>query len=119
MSNEVLVCDDEQEILEIVKLILEDEGYEVLAVSNSLDVESMREHKRPELVVIDLWMLALSGDQVVAVLREIENLKKISVIVISATSDGRQIAFAAGANEFIAKPFDIDNMITTVKRFMK
>jgi CheY-like chemotaxis protein len=70
-------------------------------------------------VVIDLWMPALSGDQVVASLRQNARLKETPVIVISASSDGRQIAFAAGADEFIAKPFDLDNIIATVRKFIR
>jgi DNA-binding response OmpR family regulator len=119
MRYKIVVCDDELEILEIVKLILEDEGFEVLAVNNSLDVESVLEQESPELLIIDLWMPALSGEQVITSLRSNERLRKTPVIVLSASSDGRQIAFAAGADDFIAKPFDIDNIINTIKKFLR
>ena len=118
MSNKVLVCDDEQEILDILQLILEDEGFKVVAVQNSLDVQNVIELEQPELLLIDLWMPALSGDQVITALRANERFKALPVIVISASSDGRQIAFAAGADDFIAKPFDLDSMITSVKKLI-
>jgi DNA-binding response OmpR family regulator len=119
MSYKIIVCDDEQEILDIVKLILEDEGFDVVAVSNSLDVESVLEQESPELLIIDLWMPALSGEQVITSLRANERLKKTPIIVLSASSDGRQIAFAAGADDFVAKPFDLDCLIATIKKVVR
>ncbi|MFD1255979.1 response regulator [Mucilaginibacter terrae] len=114
--SKILICDDEQEILDITRLILEDSGHEVLAVINSSNVNMLVETEQPDILLIDLWMPGLSGDQVVRQLRKNEQLKQIPIVVISASKDGKEIAYAAGADDFLEKPYDLDALIDIVEK---
>jgi len=89
--SKILICDDEQEILDITRLILEDSGYEVLAIIDSGSVGALIEKEKPDVLLIDLWMPGLSGDQVVRELRKNEEIKDLPIVVISASKDGKEI----------------------------
>lgn len=111
-----MICDDEQEILDITRIILEDSGHEVLAVLDSNTVASLIERKKPDVLIIDLWMPGMSGDQVVRQLRKNESLSNIPIVVISASKEGKEIAYAAGADDFLEKPYDIDALVAIVEK---
>jgi CheY-like chemotaxis protein len=114
--SKILICDDEQEILDITRLILEDSGHEVLAVIDSNTVASLIEQEKPDVLLIDLWMPGMSGDQVVRQLRKNELLSNIPIVVISASKEGKEIAYAAGADDFLEKPYDIEELTSIVER---
>jgi DNA-binding response OmpR family regulator len=111
----VLICDDDPGILDMLELVLSGEGYEVIPESNSLRVAGVIKDKRPEIVLLDLWMPVLSGDQVLRNLRQNESTADIPVIVFSASTDGRMIAMEAGASDFVSKPFDLDLLINKIQ----
>lgn len=114
--GKILICDDEQEILDITRLILEDSGHEVLAVLDSTTVGVLVQQEQPDVLLIDLWMPGLSGDQVVRELRMNEYIRHIPIVVISASKDGKEIAYAAGANDFLEKPYDIEELLEIVQK---
>jgi DNA-binding response OmpR family regulator len=118
MDAKILICDDEQEILDITRMILEDEGFTVTAVLDSLSVESLIEKEKPDVLLIDLWMPGLSGDQVVKKLRNNANVGNIPIVVISASRDGKEIAYASGADDFLEKPYDINSLISVVTKHL-
>ncbi|WP_462264941.1 response regulator [Mucilaginibacter sp.] len=114
-AKKILICDDDEGILDMLTLVLEDSGFEVIAESNSLNVYQQIETHQPDLLLIDLWMPVLSGDQVVKQLKQNPDTQFLPVLVISASTDGRKIAEEARADGFIAKPFDLDKLINQVQ----
>ncbi len=117
MNKTILVCDDNQDILEMLVLVLESYGYNAIGENCSPKLFNIIAKERPGLVIIDLWMPLMSGDEVVKQLRKSPETKLLPVIVISACIDGRQTAHQAGASHFISKPFDIFNLIAKVEQF--
>jgi DNA-binding response OmpR family regulator len=114
-NKKIIICDDDEGILEMVAIILEDFGYTTIAEQNSLNLYKLIEQEKPDLLLLDLWMPVLSGDQVLLFLRSQEQTKSLPVIVLSASTDGPEIAFKAGASDYIAKPFDIDHLIDCIE----
>ncbi len=114
MANKILICDDDEGILDMLEVIFSYEGFDVTAETNSLKVHELILAEAPDLVMIDLWMPVISGDQVVRALREDPQTANILIMVISASNDGRQIALEAGANDFQAKPFDIEKLVARI-----
>ncbi|MDQ7949391.1 MAG: response regulator [Pedobacter sp.] len=104
-KKKILICDDDEGILDMLELILEDTGHQIIAEKDSLKVKTILEDQNPDLIVLDLWMPVLSGDQVLRSLRAKEATKNLPVIVISASRDGQEIAFDAGATDFYSKAF--------------
>lgn len=117
MNKTILVCDDDQDILEMIVLVLETYGYNVVAENCSPNVFNSINKSHPGLVIIDLRMPLMSGDEVVKQLRKCSETEHLPVIVISANIDGQQTAKNAGANHFISKPFDIVNLIDKIEQY--
>jgi CheY-like chemotaxis protein len=115
MTNKtILICDDDEGILDMLDLILSESGFDTIPVKNSLQIYDTIEKQHPDLILLDLWMPVLSGDQVLRALRKNPETNNLPVIVISASREGKRIADEAGANDFIAKPFDLDQLVTKV-----
>ncbi|MEO3407534.1 response regulator [Mucilaginibacter sp. CAU 1740] len=114
MKKKILICDDDQGILEMLELILDDGEHEVLTESNSLKVYDLLKTEKPDLLILDLWMPVLSGDQITRHLRANDTYKELPVLVMSASRDGEEIARRSGADAYLAKPFDINELVEKV-----
>ncbi|MCJ8209253.1 response regulator [Mucilaginibacter sp. RS28] len=113
-KKKVLVCDDDTGILEMLELALESDETVIITESNSLNVIPLIEKEKPDLILLDLWMPVLSGDQILRAIRQQTDTQSLPVIIISASLDGAKIARENGANDFLAKPFDIDELFNRV-----
>lgn len=69
MNKKILICDDDEGILDVLALILEDAGFDTVTEINSLNVYKAIETEQPDLLLLDLWMPVLSGDQVLRMLK--------------------------------------------------
>lgn len=113
-NKKILICDDDPGILDVLELILEETGHTIISEQNSLNVRSLIKKESPDLIILDLWMPVVSGDQLLEMIRQDSAMKTLPVIIISASRDGEQIARQAGANAYIAKPFDVDQLLLSV-----
>jgi CheY-like chemotaxis protein len=110
----VLVVDDEPDVLLMLRMSLEDEGYDVvLAPDGQAGLERLAEH-RPDLVLLDLMMPVLDGWAVLE--RKKRDGDDTPVLVLSAKSDPADIdrALALGAVDYVGKPFDLDRLMALV-----
>jgi DNA-binding response OmpR family regulator len=118
-SKKIIVCDDDQGILDVLQMLLETEGFIVFTEINSTNLIKQIQNKSPDLVLLDLWMPLLSGDQVLKAIRSTNDIKDLPVIVLSASVDGSDIAADAGADDFVAKPFDLDDIISKINNLLE
>jgi CheY-like chemotaxis protein len=102
----------------MLEIVLEGSGYTIIPVQNSLHVYDVIEREHPDLLLLDLWMPVLSGDQVLKSLRKNPKTYELPVIIISASRDGKQIAADAGATDYMAKPFDLDFLLQKVQQYV-
>lgn len=116
-KKRIIAVDDDSGILEVIKIILEDKGYDLLAVADGRVVQKRIKDFLPAVILIDLWMSGMDGHEVIKELKKEERTKEIPVIAISALSDGEKIAKEAGADDFLAKPFNIDDLIALVEKY--
>jgi DNA-binding response OmpR family regulator len=110
-NKRVLVCDDDKDILEMLEIALEVNGFDVISENDSSRIFRTINSTNPDALLLDLWMPVLSGDEIVKMLRKDPSKNKIPVVVISASQDGKEVALKAGANQYLDKPFDIDKLI--------
>ncbi|WP_129717564.1 PleD family two-component system response regulator [Pedobacter sp. SYP-B3415] len=115
--KKVLVCDDDEAILDVTTLVLEDSGYEVTPVIESTQIYDVIRQVKPDLLLLDLWMPDLSGEDITRFVKSDAELQNIPIIIISASSEGRRIAEEIKADGFLPKPFDIDGLIEMVARY--
>jgi CheY-like chemotaxis protein len=109
----VLVVDDDPDIRETLREVIEAEGYAVLTAENGqVALERLRAMPLPSLVILDLMMPTMSGWEVLGVLRTDGRLGRLPVAVISAS--GTRVA-PKGATHFLRKPIDLDRLLDIVR----
>lgn len=111
MSKKIVVIDDDQDILEIIKAILKTKGYYVYPANNGDDGWTIIQQQRPDLVITDLKMVGISGLEICRRIRASEELKETPIIVMSGIGreTGKPDEFwrqGLKADDFISKPFD-------------
>jgi two-component system nitrogen regulation response regulator NtrX len=116
--NDILIVDDERDIRELISDILVDEGYSTrLAANSGSAMRQMREH-RPMMLILDIWLKDSSMDGI-DILKSVKiNYPEVPVVIISGHGN-IEIAVAAikqGAFDFIEKPFNLDQLIVTIRR---
>ncbi len=107
-EKNILVCEDDEGISELAQIVLEGKGYNVTILNESNDIYTKIEEVNPSLILLDLWMPGLTGDEIARHLKANARTRDIPIVFISANKDTERIARQAGANAFLAKPFDIE-----------
>ncbi len=115
-KKRILIADDDQSILEVMQLILEDEGYEVATSVDGEDIYKMK-GDFPDVLLLDIRMSGIDGRDICKYVKSHILKKDIPVIIISANKDTEQIARKVGADDFLTKPFEIDDLIGKVKKY--
>ena len=110
----ILVIDDDPSILSTVSDILEFEGFLVATASNGAEGLRCVERTRPALVLLDMRMPVVDGWEFARMLRE--RGIALPIIVMTAAQDARRWAQEIGATGYLAKPFDLTDLVDTVKR---
>jgi len=114
--KKILIVDDEPDILEFLQALLEDEGYSVAIMDKGDFLEKLPLGALPDLILLDMLLSGKDGRQIVRRLKSQEQTRHIPVIMFSAHPSAEQTAREAGADDFIAKPFDIDDLLNRVAR---
>ncbi|MHA4895499.1 response regulator [Pedobacter sp. PWIIR3] len=115
MSRRILAVDDDNDIVDIIKIILEDEGYEVSTLTNGRDVLKTISLSRPDLILLDVMLGGIDGRDICKAIKADKLLSDIPIVMISASHNLHNILTEKGSpNDFLAKPFDIDILIKKV-----
>jgi DNA-binding response OmpR family regulator len=110
----VLVVDDDPEIRDVVRWLLEDEGWTVETASDGRDALERATRARPALIVLDMGLPILSGEEVAMRLREVY-VDPPPIIVVSADGRAGEKAARIGAASYLHKPFDVDALARLVR----
>ncbi|WP_366923162.1 response regulator transcription factor [Metallumcola ferriviriculae] len=110
----ILVCDDDKEILDAIKIYLENEGYQVFKAFNGLEALAVIEENEVHLIIMDIMMPQMDGLRATMKIREANN---IPVIMLSAKSEDTDkiIGLNMGADDYITKPFNPLELIARVR----
>ncbi|MBO9659091.1 MAG: response regulator [Chitinophagaceae bacterium] len=113
----ILIADDDEGILDATSAILEFEGYHVQSTLDGASVLRW-EGALPDLLLLDIWMSGTDGTDVCRQLKNSDETKHLPVIMISASRDIEQYARDAGADDFLAKPYEMKDLLEKVKRWL-
>jgi DNA-binding response OmpR family regulator len=113
-TQSILVVEDDEFIRELMVAILEDEGFAVLAADDAATALRLAEERRPDVILQDLSMPGSTGEKLIAAYRELPNAGS-SIVVVSGRTNLETIAQLAGADAFVAKPFDLTQLVDTVR----
>lgn len=117
MAKKILIADDDPAILDCLQLILEDAEYTVEISSNGDTIVKIEQFK-PDLILLDVWMSGEDGRVICKQLKSKELTRDIPVIMISATSYIEESTRKAGAEDFLPKPFQMEDLLTKVERYI-
>ncbi len=112
MSQSILVIDDDPAIVELVRDILEFEGYDVAVATNGREGIAVLDQIRPALVLLDMRMPVLDGWGFARVLQE--RGMTIPIVVMTAAQDAKQWALEIRADGYVAKPFEFDELLHAI-----
>jgi two-component system, OmpR family, alkaline phosphatase synthesis response regulator PhoP len=119
MGKKILIVDDEPDLLKVTLLRLEKTGYEVFGGSDGRDILDLVRQIIPDLIILDVYLPGINGDEVAKILKEDGELKHIPIILISATTRTLNIkARECGADGYIIKPFEPEELIGMVKKIL-
>ena len=117
VSADVLVVDDDPDLLEVVRRILDMSGYEVRCATNGLEAIDAIAQKKPTVVLLDMLMPVMDGWQCVRELRARYG-HEIPIVIVTAAEHARARAAQVGITDVLPKPFDMDDLLRVVERYV-
>ena len=116
-SKKIIIVDDDVSILDSLGIMLDFEGFEVNTFMRGSEIFRLIEtENKPNLILLDMWLCGEDGRDICKQLKSNERTKNIPVIIMSASRGLAHTALEAGANDFIAKPFEIEDIINKLNR---
>src|SRR5581483_822368 len=115
-NKKILVVDDDEGILDAISLILEDQGYTVKAVIKGSDTYKKVLEFHPDVILLDVLMSGSDGRQICKKLKADSQTKDIPIIMISAHPTAHRSALESGAEDFLAKPFETEELLHRISR---
>ena len=118
MSKRVLIFDDDIDILSICTYILEEQGWEVKTSTHCNNIVETVRGFMPNVILMDNWIPDSGGIVASRTIKSDEALQHIPIVYFSANNDIKTLAQEAGADAFLAKPFDLEELERVIERLM-
>jgi DNA-binding response OmpR family regulator len=118
-AKKILVVDDDPDILDALRFMLEDSGYEVKTTEKGEYAENLRDTNGglPDVIILDVLLSGKDGRIICQKLKSQEETKRIPIIMISAHPNAKHSVSAVGADDFMAKPFDMDELLAKIAKY--
>jgi CheY-like chemotaxis protein len=119
MGKKILIVDDELDLLKVTLLRLKKTGYEVFGGVDGREALNLAHQIIPDLIILDVYLPIINGDDVTKILKEDDELKHIPIILISATTKTlAERAMDSGASAYLAKPFEPEELTSKVEELL-
>jgi DNA-binding response OmpR family regulator len=120
MSKKILVIEDDHSIMEAMRFTLEYAGYEVSTAENPDEIEELEKKKKslPNVILLDILLSGKDGRELCKKLKHQKETKHIPIIMMSAHPGALQSVKDAGADDFIPKPFNLEILLATIKKYV-
>ena len=115
----ILILEDDFDIGMMMKMMLMFKGYDVSLFTNAYSIEEEISSKHYDLIFMDMLLSGRNGIDICEALKRNPAVASIPVIMMSAHPDAREICLNAGANDFIAKPFELRELLSKLAEFSK
>ena len=118
--KKILIVDDEQDIVESLKFVLEVSGFVCYTAYNGEDGLKLAKEIMPDLIILDVMMPKINGYKISRLLKYDSKYKDIPILMITARSqeEDKLIGEETGADEYITKPFDLSEVVNIVKKYL-
>ena len=116
----LLLVEDDLYSSETLKFALEAKGHEVVLATNGKDALSLVREKHPQLVILDIMLPKMDGYHFCRLVKFDARFKDIPVIIVSSKIQeaDKKLGIACGGNEYVTKPYDINNLISLVEGYL-
>ncbi len=118
-KKKILIFDDEAAILEVITIIFEENGYDVKISETSHDILEKVADYQPDVILMDNWIPKIGGVEATKLLKSTEEFKHIPVIYVTANNDIVALASEARADDYVSKPFNLDDLEEMVAKHLK
>jgi excisionase family DNA binding protein len=121
-KRKVLIVDDDEELVELIKEVLEKDGrFEIRSANNGFDAGMLVKEYRPDLIVLDIMLPDINGKEVCQRVRSDKTMDAVKIICISGMVEEDKVADlrAAGADDFLHKPFEIEKLVERMCRLLE
>jgi two-component system alkaline phosphatase synthesis response regulator PhoP len=119
LKKKIVVVEDEADILELIKMVLTNAGYEIHPCDNGRDALNLIKTVRPHLVILDLMLPGFDGKYIVKTMAEDEDLLDTSVMIVSALEEAEKMFQGfPQVRDFCIKPFRTSVLLSKVKTLM-
>jgi DNA-binding NtrC family response regulator len=118
-AKKIVIFDDDEDILSICAYILEEQGWQVHTFTDCNNIVEKVSAVMPSVILMDNWIPDSGGIVATQTLKSNEDLKSIPVVYFSANSDIQLLADHAGAETYLAKPFDLDELERTINEVLQ
>ena len=119
--KKILIVDDEQEIVESLKFVLEASDFTCYCAYNGEDGLRLAKEIIPDLIILDVMMPKINGYKISRLLKYDAKYKNIPILMVTARSqeEDKLIGEETGADEYITKPFELDEVVKKVEEYLK
>jgi CheY-like chemotaxis protein len=117
-KKKILIFDDDTTILEVITIIFEENGYEVEISETSHDILEKVTKFQPDVILMDNWIPRIGGVEATKLLKSHDEFKKIPVIYVTANNDIVALAEQAQADDYVGKPFNLDDLEGKVAKYI-
>jgi two-component system phosphate regulon response regulator PhoB len=121
VREKILIVDDEESIIELLRYNLKKEGFKVVGVLDGEKALDLAGRIKPDLIILDLMLPGLHGYEVLRLLKKNMHLSHIPVVILSAKALKEDIdkGMQLGADEYIIKPFSVAELVIRIKEILK
>jgi len=116
----ILIVDDDQQTTTLLEMLLSARGYEAISVNESSLAVNTAIETHPDLIILDLMMPEPDGFKVCRMLRADARFIFTPILIITALddTDSRIVAYGAGADDYLIKPYNVDELASTIKNLL-
>ncbi|AKK73959.1 response regulator receiver protein [Chryseobacterium sp. P1-3] len=118
-KKKILIFDDDAAILEVVTIIFEENGYDVKISETSHDILEKVAEYNPDVILMDNWIPKIGGVEATKLLKSSAEFRHIPVIYVTANNDIVALAAEAQADDYVSKPFNLDDLEEIVAKHIK
>ncbi len=121
INDKKLICvvEDDPGINELMRVVLEQNNYEVVICTTDTEIKKQLVKRKPALILMDLWLQGgVSGEKLTWAIKKRKNTRNIPIIIVSAQNSLSKIVSRSQADGYLAKPFDIAELLSTVKKYV-
>ncbi|MEI8390570.1 MAG: response regulator [bacterium] len=120
-KKKILIVDDEPDIVETLKFLIESEGFESIIAMDGEEALKKAKEENPDVIILDVMLPKINGYKVCRLLKFDNKYKHIPVLMVTARSqeEDKVIGEETGADEYITKPFDINEIVEKIHYYLK